>query len=71
MSCVKYGYVFLPCKKCNGNSPRWLKSWPIQGSLCQHKISCPICGYCTKTKATAEEAVRAWNQRDGIKNAIL
>lgn len=49
---------YLACKKCHGDRHRLLV---YAGG--GYKVSCPLCSYCTKMKKTADEAVRAWNQR--------
>ena len=50
--------MYLVCKKCGGSRHRLIR-YGTEGVV----VSCPECGYCTKKKATAEEAVKAWNTR--------
>ena len=49
---------YMSCKKCNGTRHRLIRY--AHGGF---RISCPLCGYCTKIKDTTKDAIEAWNAR--------
>ena len=52
---------YLNCKRCHGDRHRLIRY--AHGGF---RISCPLCGYCTKMKNTIDDAVIAWNERQVI-----
>lgn len=53
----------MPCKKCGYSHGRIITYGHFQNNDDTYRISCPRCSYCTKEKATVEEAIEAWNRR--------
>lgn len=56
-------FTLMPCKKCGYNHSRIIPYGHFQSNQITYRISCPKCSYCTKEKATVEEAAEAWNRR--------
>ena len=54
------------CKKCGWNRPRLIVYGHVYTPENTYRITCPRCSYCTKEKQTKEEAINAWNQRNGV-----
>ena len=54
------------CKKCGWNRPRLIVYGHFNTPENTYRITCPKCSYCTKEKQTKEEAITAWNQRNGV-----
>lgn len=61
----------LPCKRCGRNFTHRLIIYShLSFNNKTYRLSCINCGYCTKEKNTEEEARKAWDQRDRIKEKI-
>jgi uncharacterized Zn finger protein len=53
----------LSCPECNFTPPPDEVLGQERKHFYPHSLRCVRCGYTTETKATWEEAIRAWNVR--------
>ena len=59
-------FTLMTCKKCGYNHGNIIPYGHFRSNQITYRISCPICSYCTKEKATVEEAIGAWNRRTNM-----